>query len=287
MPSPLAAALRYAALGYPVLPIASNTKRPITYLAPRGVHSASTNPRVVEAWYRLEPLANVAIVPPTSVVAFDFDDPAAWESLSRSFPALLEAPHSRTPRGGVHCYQRIPSGVALRANSPKPLPAFEVKRSGLAYLLEAPSRTERGAYQWEIPLTPPAELPLIPYPLVQSLRVLGAKPAPADRLSDTALRAHLEHAAHQVRHAAPGSRHVTLIRQAARVGSLLPRGLDASTARGALLRAALEVGLPRHEAEAAIAWGLERGQTNPAEVRELPPRLRWWLSRQSRTGGAR
>lgn len=287
MPSPLAAALEYAALGYPVLPITPGSKRPIPYLAPRGLHSASTNPRVIEAWYRLEPRANVAVVPPADVVALDFDDPAAWESLTRTFPALLEAPHSRTPRGGVHCYLRIPSGVILRANAPRPLPTFEVKVSGRGYLLEAPSRTERGAYSWAVPLRRPSELPLMPYAILARLRALGAKPAPADRLSDTALRAHLEHAARHVRHAAPGSRHVTLIRQAARVGSLLPRGLDASSARGALLRAALDAGLPRHEAEAAIRWGLERGQTNPAEVRELPPRLRWWLSRQSRTGGAR
>ncbi|MFC6920773.1 bifunctional DNA primase/polymerase [Meiothermus taiwanensis] len=287
MRSPLPAALEYAAMGYPVLPITPGSKRPIPYLAPRGLHSASTNPRVIEAWYRLEPRANVAVVPPAGVVALDLDDPAAWESMTRSFPALLEAPHSRTPRGGVHCYLRVPSGVTLRANAPRPLPTFEVKVSGRGYLLEAPSRTERGAYSWAVPLRRPSELPLIPYAILARLRVLGAKPAPADRLSDTALRAHLEHAAHQVRHAAPGSRHVTLIRQAARVGSLIPRGLSQDGARDTLLKAALDAGLPHHEADAAVRWGLERGQTNPAEVRELPPRLRWWLSRQSRTGGAR
>lgn len=283
----LEAALHFTALGYPVLPIAPESKQPIAYLAPRGLHTASLNPYIISAWYRLEPKANVAIVPPAGVVALDFDDPTSWESLAQRFPELLEAPHSRTPRGGVHCYLRVPSGVVLRANSPRPLPAFEVKRSGLAYLLEAPSRTERGAYVWVVPLRRPPEVPLMPYNLLARLRVSGAKPAPADRLSDATLRARLEHAAHLVRHAAPGSRHVTLIRQAARVGSLLPRGLDTSTARSALLRAALDAGLPRHEAEAAIRWGLEHGSQNPAEVRELPPRLRWWLSRQSRTGGAR
>ncbi len=279
------AALRYAEMGYPVLPIAPESKRPITYLVPRGLHTASLNPQAISAWYRLEPKANVAVVPPAGVVALDFDEPDAWESLTRSFPVLLEAPHSLTPRGGTHCYLRVPSGVALRANSPRPLPAFEVKRSGLAYLLEAPSRTERGAYSWAVPLRRPSELPVMPYAILMAFRSLGTKPAPADRLSDTALRARLEHAAHQVRHAAPGSRHVTLIRQAVRVGSLLPRGLDERLARDTLLKAALEAGLPRHEAEAAIRWGLERGSQNPAEVGELPPRLRWWRSRQARLRG--
>lgn len=278
----MTAALEYASMGYPVLPVESESKRPIAYLAPHGLHSASTNPRIISAWYRLEPTANVAVVPPAGVVILDLDSRASWESLTRSFPALLEAPHSHTPRGGTHCYLRVPSGVALRACSTGSLPAFEVKRSGLAYVLEAPSRTERGAYSWAVPLRRPSELPLMPYAILARLRVLVTKPVQADRLSDTALRARLEQAAHQVRHAAPGSRHVTLIRQAARVGSLLPRGLDASSARDALLRAALDAGLPRHEAEAAIRWGLERGKDTPALVRELPPRLRLWINRRER-----
>lgn len=282
MPSPLAAAIEYIEMGYAVLPISPGSKRPVPYLAPRGLHSASTSPRVVAAWFSVEPAANVAIVPPVGVVALDFDDSAAWESLTKSYPALLEAPHSRTPRGGTHCYLRVPSGVALRANAPRPLPQFEVKASWRGYLLEAPSRTDRGAYSWVVPLRRPSELPPIPQGILARLRVPVAEPAPADRLSDAALRAHLEHAAHRVRHATPGTRHPTLVREAARVGSLLPRGLDGRIARDALLQASLESGLPRQEAEDAIRWGLEHGSQTPTEVRELPPRLRLWMTREVR-----
>jgi hypothetical protein len=285
MPSALVAALEYAALGYQVLPIAPGSKQPIGYLAPKGLHSATTSPRVVEAWFAAEPAANLAVVPPVGVAALDLDRAEDFERFFLRWPALSQAPHSRTPRGGAHLYLRIPEGVRLVAHSRRGLPAFEVKRSGRAYLLEYPSVTDRGTYEWAVPLVRPDQLAMMPYDLLAQLRILVPEPGDPNPgpLSQDTLEARLHHSLTAVRLAQPGTRHVNLVREAARVGGLLPRGLDERNALKALLGAALEAGLPRHEAIAAIRWGLEAGKQHPARLEELPPRLRLWLNR----GGVR
>src|SRR5258708_1597587 len=54
----LAAALAYAELGYPVLPCVANQKRPATF---NGFKDATTDPEQIEKWWRMWPMANVAI----------------------------------------------------------------------------------------------------------------------------------------------------------------------------------------------------------------------------------
>ncbi|WP_027882167.1 bifunctional DNA primase/polymerase [Meiothermus rufus] len=278
----LEAALHFAAMGYPVLPIAPESKRPIAYLAPRGLHTASLNPHVISAWYRLEPSANVAIVPPVGVVALDFDEVGEFSRFLRRWPVLEKAPHSRTPRGGAHVYLRVPEGAALRNHSGRALPGFEIK-SSKNYLLEYPSRTERGSYQWIVPLRAPSDLPEMPRDLLAALQVpvLGAATGTPSR---EALMDALRLEALRVRSAAVGNRHNQLVRSAARVGGLVAQGLDREHCYNTLLRAALSVGLPEDEAASAILWGLERGKDTPALVRELPPRLRLWINRRERLG---
>lgn len=284
MPSALLAALEYAALGYQVLPIAPGSKRPIGYLAPKGLHSATTSPRIIEAWFNAEPTANIALVVPDGVAVLDSDSYEDFERFLDRWPALAQAPHSHTPRGGAHLYLRAPEDARLVAHSCRGLPTFEVKQAGRAYLLEAPSRTEHGRYEWVVPLLPPHALPAMPPDLLARLEARTLGYSGAGPLSAGIIETRLARSVAAVRCAKEGSRHTTLTREAARVGGLLPRGLDERRALKELLAAALEAGLPRHEAIAAIRWGFEAGKQHPARPEELPPRLRLWLNRRDRLG---
>lgn len=282
MLSPQQAALEYAARGYRVLPIEPSTKRPLAALAPRGVHSATDNPRVLRAWLGAVPDANVAVVPPLGCVVLDFDEAGEFSRFLRRWPILEKAPRSRTPRGGSHLYLRVPDGVVLRSRSSKGLPSFETKVSK-NYLLEHPSRTERGSYQWIVPLRAPSDLPEMPRDLLAALQVPAAEPV-TNTPSQSALLDALNLEVHRVRTAVVGGRHNQLVRSAARVGGFIAQGLDLERCYNALLQAALSVGLPEDEAASAIRWGLERGKDNPSPVRELSPRLRLWLNRRECLG---
>lgn len=277
-------AVVYNRLGYRVLPIEPNSKRPVSALAPRGVYSASDNPHVLRAWFSALTEPNLALVPPAGVAVIDFDQPGEFSRFLRRWQGLSQAPHSRTPRGGAHLYLRVPEDIPQRSRSGRGLPNFEVKRAGKGYLLEEPSTTEHGAYRWVVPLRAPGELPEMPKDLLHALtvRVTGGNPTP----SRTALQDALDLEVQRVRSAAVGNRHIQLVRSAARVGGLVALGLERERGYTALLEAARVVGLPDAEATAAISWGLDQGQQSPAPVRELSPRLRLWLRRRERLGGA-
>lgn len=275
-------AIYYSRLGYRVLPIEPNSKRPVSALAPRGVHSASDNAHVLRAWFSAVPDANLALVPPAGCAVLDFDLPGEFSQFLRRWQGLSQAPHSRTPRGGAHLYLRVPDGVVLRNHSGKGLPSFEVK-SSKNYLIEAPSHTERGTYQWVVPLRAPSELPEMPRDLLAALQVPVAEPV-TNTPSQSALLDALNLEVHRVRTAVVGGRHNQLVRSAARVGGFIAQGLDLERCYNALLQAALSVGLPEDEAASAIRWGLERGKDNPLPVRELSPRLRLWLNRRECLG---
>ncbi len=89
LPPCLAAAIEYAARGWPVLPVHSlrgdictcgspgcehRGKHPIGYLAPHGHKSATIDPVIIQAWWRQAPWANVGVVcGPTSFLALDLD----------------------------------------------------------------------------------------------------------------------------------------------------------------------------------------------------------------------
>jgi len=106
-----AAALAYAAWGWPVFPCAPGAKVP---LIPRdrgghGLHDATTDPEQIQAWWRRSPTANVAVATGVHFDVLDVD-PAGlrWWARVRG-----EEPGGEgfdihglvvTPRGGLHAY---------------------------------------------------------------------------------------------------------------------------------------------------------------------------------------
>jgi hypothetical protein len=134
----LAAALGYAAAGWPVFPCKPGRKEPMTR---HGFHDATTDPELVCAWWSAWPDANVAVAtgaPGPDVL--DIDVRAAeggWPSLNRLTRAgLLHAGTAwvATASGGRHVYLR---GTGQRCGS-LPRLHLDFKARG-GYVIAPPS----------------------------------------------------------------------------------------------------------------------------------------------------
>ncbi|WP_147371077.1 bifunctional DNA primase/polymerase, partial [Meiothermus luteus] len=161
MSNPLQAALEYARLGYAVLPLLPGEKRPHSRLAPNGLKNATHDPEALRRWWQAVPTAGVGILPPEQVLVLDFDDPQAWARLRAEYPELAEAPRQRTPKGGVHVFLKLPKSlIGSLTTTARKLPGLDLRGMGKAYLACSPTQLPNGSYHWEVPLLPPAELPL-------------------------------------------------------------------------------------------------------------------------------
>ena len=160
----LDAALEYAGIGYPVLPIKPREKRPLTA---HGLHDATTNEAVLREWWGRWPNANLAIRCDRLAV-IDIDPGASWppEDLRQEIKAAKPA-LQRTPRGGWHILFRLPEGKAWGPTAGKIAEHVDTRCGQGCYLMVAPSTTERGRYRWIRPLRPAEELPLPPEALVK------------------------------------------------------------------------------------------------------------------------
>lgn len=134
----LAAALRYAAAGWPVLPVIPGEKIPATA---HGVHDASTDPDRVTAWWKASPGRNVGIAtgaPGPDVLDIDVHpDGSGFPAFNRLLrEGLAPRPMAlvRTPRRGIHAYYK---GTGQRNGH---LPAAHVDyRSQGGYVVAPPS----------------------------------------------------------------------------------------------------------------------------------------------------
>ena len=266
---PYTFARTYAWLGYAVLPLKPGEKLPHPRLVPHGLKGACREKATLEAWWKACPRCGVGLLAPEGVLVLDVDEPTAWERLKGEYPALEAAPRQRTPKGGVHIFLRLPDGVRLSATT-RALEGVDLRGMGKAYVVASPTQLADGrTYTWEVPLVPPAKLPLIPEALL--LRLLPPPPPPREVVveagsSPRRLRALLEAYAAAVARAPEGTRHNTLIRYAVATGGLIPHGLDPREAEEVLVGAALEAGLPEREARDAARWGLEAGVKSPLDL---------------------
>lgn len=290
--------LHYAALGYAVLPLEPNGKRPLARLVPHGLRDATTDPGTIRRWFTEEPRANIGILPPAEVLVLDVDAPERWPELLAEYPALADAPRQHTPRGGVHVFLRLPDAAVGRISaSVQRIEGVDLRGMGRAYLVGTPSVVGGRPYRWEQSLAPVDRLPLVPPTLLE--RLLPPPPAPVlvvqgSGASPKRLDGLLRWACDRVAAAPVGTRHNVLLAHARLVGGWLCHGLDAAAALEALTQAGVAAGLPLAEARATARGGLEYGRAAPLPLHQpparsegLPPRLRLWLNRRSRVGGAR
>jgi hypothetical protein len=133
----------------PVFPCEPGAKRPLTR---NGHWDATTDPRVIERWWKRWPSANVGV--PTGkksgVVVLDVDvDDGGLESLAKLERAGAPAPktaRASTGGGGIHVFFRSPRGTQIRNSAGLLGPGLDVRGEG-GYVVVPPSRTE-DSYKW-------------------------------------------------------------------------------------------------------------------------------------------
>lgn len=165
----LAAALRYAELGYRVFPCAPGGKAPLTE---HGFHDATSDAEQIERWWMQHPNANIGI-PTEGLLVIDIDgDSNRWPSdPERSADLAQTGAMSLTPRRGRHYLFRRPAGKAWRCTESRLAPHVDTRADG-GYILVPPSTVEGRAYRWAPGLEldePPECLPEPPPWLVQEL----------------------------------------------------------------------------------------------------------------------
>lgn len=272
--TPLRYALCYAALGYFVLPLEPDGKRPLARLVPHGLRDATTDPGTIRRWFTEEPRANIGILPPAGVLVLDVDAPERWPELAQKHPELVAAPRQRTPRAGAHLFLGLPeSAVGKLSSTVRALEGVDIRGLGKSYLVAAPSTVGGRAYRWETPLVEPHRLPLVPDGLLEKL--LPPPPAPVapatgqgGSASPGRLDGLLRWACDRVAAAPVGTRHNALLTYARLVGGWLHHGLDAAAALAALAQAGVAAGLPHAEALATARDGLEYGRAAPLPLPE-------------------
>jgi Bifunctional DNA primase/polymerase, N-terminal len=280
-----AAAMRYAALGWPVLPLHTpDHERPCSCWRagcptpgkhPRtrhGLRDASADEAQVQAWWATWPNANVGVIT-GDLVVIDVDGTHGRASLTALQRAHRPLPPTLTALTGhgMHLYFR--AGAHRITNSAGRLGAGLDVRGRGGHVVAPPSLHADGhRYRWGTRHRPAP----LPSWLAQLLTATAPRPprrAPlpspasghrAQRYLAAALRGELAYVAA----ARPGTRNDTLNRAAFRLGQLAGAGhgsLDVLTAP--LLDAALTAGLTEPEALATINSGLTAGQRHPRPVR--------------------
>jgi Bifunctional DNA primase/polymerase, N-terminal len=283
------AALAYAALGYPVVPMhAPRSGGGCTCPAGPACSEAGKHPRlagwtrlaatdaaIVAGWWRRWPDANLGLATGRRFDVLDLDGPEGVEALRAGFqigPWEHPGPVARSGGGGWHLLYAA-TGLGNRVRL---LPGVDWRgRGGL--IVAAPSRhASGGRYRWLRPLT--AVLPEVPGvlrrllapPAVQRTTLPPASSGRAGRYAQAAL----QREAARVRAAPAGSCNDTLNRAAFNLGQLVAAGLlDPDQVHQALLAAALAAPTTGHadrqrKAQATIASGLRGGAAKPRRRRE-------------------
>jgi hypothetical protein len=141
----LAAALRYAELGYRVFPCAPSGKAPLTE---HGFHDAMSDAEQIKRWWTQHPQANIGI-PTEGLLVIDIDgDGNPWPGDPERAADLAGAGAvALTPRGGRHYLFRRPGGKAWKCSTGKLAASVDVRTDG-GYIVVPPSVLEARAYRW-------------------------------------------------------------------------------------------------------------------------------------------
>ena len=286
-------ALRYARRGWPVLPLyavndgrcecaagqscAHPGKHPRTL---NGVKDAITDLRIIKAWWKKWPDANIGIATgqTSGIFVLDVDG-----NLGKTSLAELQAEHGRLPKTvtvktgkGRHLYfrcgdvrvsnsaGRLGKAIDVRGDGGYVVAAGSVHASGAPYRFV----DGRGLDEIEIAPAPKWLLDLVTAEgaatdepvAVESPSVPPAKLDRARAYAELARRRELDRLAKAPKH----QRNDTLNRAAFKLGQLVPYGiLDAAEITQDLATVARTIGLDESEIEPTIASGLKAGGQCP------------------------
>lgn len=269
-PTPLDAALAYAAAGIPVLPLhtpgpggrcscgrpdcASPGKHPRWHarLIAAGLRDASTDPDVIRRWWRRWPAANVGLRTGVTVDVCDVDTPQSLDAL-RDLLDSADPPLVRTGSGGWHLY----FSATGAHNRVRLLPGVDWRGEG-GYVVAPPSVHASGRrYRWVRPLV--AIAPPGPPGLIDLLTEPPPPPRPLPRIQhpDRYAAVALANQADRLAGAPVGTRNNTLYRAALSLGRLVAAGmLDERDVAVVLTDAARRAGLSRTEIARTLRSGL-------------------------------
>lgn len=256
------------------------------------------------AWYAQWPDMTLALpAGPNGLLVIDLDNgkkPGEPDGLDEfkalcarhDYDFMADTLCAKTGSGGLHVFYRMPDSHELRNTAKKLGRAIDTRGHG-GYVIIAPSKSERGKYEW-LAKNPVAKLPdwLLamlatdkPRQEAGPLRtpVLTAS-AYVNERERKAYQAALEGECSKVACAAEGVRNDTLNAASYNLGRYAGAGkLDAGEAYAALCAAAHKCGLAPGEADKTITSGLTSGQQNPKLIE--PHGGSWEHSDRDRTEG--
>lgn len=272
-------ALKYAAAGIAVFPIAARDKVPAIpkHEGGNGCLDATTDDAIVSAWWRNLPDSNIGIAtgPVSSLLVVDLDGPEGAESWEHVCAGHTLATARVQTSNGTHLYfrsaltigntaKRLGPGIDTRGKGGYVVAPPSIHPSGKQYAWSGKERVEQLPAWLEALLNPPPRPPQhLPSPL-------------AGTVEDAYGRAALERILEDLRASGEGTRNDALNRAAYQCGRLIAAGRLTSAVAEDLEHTALSIGLDGHEVAATIASGLCAGADNPAKPRPLnldTPRL--------------
>lgn len=268
------AALRYAAHGWPVFRLSPGSKKPVKDT--NGVHEATTDAAVIEAWWDETPTANIGLAcgSPSGVVVVDLDTADAGAGMD-----LPQTVRVRT-RKGAHLYYEYTGDLR---NSVRKLGDGVDTRADGGYVVLPPSSVAGHVYtrdtnvsemaplpQWIVDaLTAPPEQRQLPEPEVEGFSPWGKAVLEGEI-------ARIIRDAREDEH----NRNDTVFRAAANVYGPVKTGhIPEEEATRQLRQAALSTGLPVDEVTATLESALVKAEPRepaPREERPAAPAAPQW-----------
>ena len=263
-------ALAYAARDWPVLPcwgvedgrclcrrpgLRQAGEAPLGALVPHGVKDATTDPALIEAWWRQHPAANVGLAAGAAWWALDVDFAGfrtferdgldTLADLQRRFGRLPRTVHQRTGSLGFHWL--FAPEPRIRTNSVKAFAGLDL-RTGGGFIVAPPSRHVSGfTYRWIVapdeaePAPAPEWLVALLEPVAPPAPPMAARPVGTVDLGRYA-EAALASAREKVAAAPPGTQEATLNSEAYGLGRLVGGGvIPRDTAKAGLVAAGVSM----------------------------------------------
>lgn len=266
----LDAAMRYADLGFSVIPVVFRGKLPA--VSWKSYQSELASEGDLETWFAKGRCHNIGIVTGAIsgliVVDADSDETVAWAETN-----LPHTPTAKTARGRHYYFRYSPCiGSAVKAGGRK----LDIRSEG-SFVVAPPSIHSSGAsYTWvegrsleDLPL---ADFPGVLMPSEKNKPVDKPAQRPQTPLTGTGGKygqAALANELDTLARSSEGKRNDQLNRAAFSLGQLVAGGeIDQGQVVTALLSTAESIGLTRTEAHATIKSGLEAGTLKPRTAQE-------------------
>lgn len=139
-------ALEMIDMGFSVIPVRPNDKRPIPGFSWRQYQERIATPEEVEGWFQKWPDANLALIcgSISGVWALDADGPLGMAYITEHCPHT--SVYQLTPGGGVHAIYRLPRGKTVQTGA-RVQPELDIRGEG-GYIVIAPSNINGKPYRF-------------------------------------------------------------------------------------------------------------------------------------------